>query len=471
MVSDTARSLAPHIWIRRLVAAFLAISYLLLAVGLIQMSVVPTKYLWLFLPLYGLILAFIGWRLLTSKRNWRHPLFLLALCAAILFTITNAAGYMVLRSTNGLLGSVQPAQTSYVDYVLVAKKGSSIQVGAANTVGVVTNDPTYQANTKALTNETPAKQQTAATLTDAVESLRTGSTELISIRKASLSLIEDNYADFYKDVVVLATYQVKGDTSDQPTADVAKPFVLYVSGIDTYGDISTVSRSDVNMLVVINPQTRQILLVNTPRDYYVQLHGTTGTKDKLTHAGIYGIDMSRKTMQDLYGVPIDYYTRVNFSSLVNIIDTIGPIDVYSDYSFKSYHEGYNTLNSKQALEFARERYSFNEGDRQRGRNQQRVIEAIVAKLNRPENAIHMNAILATIQGSVETNMSEASLKKLIRTQLNDMKAWSVESIDVDGTGSMQATYSMGAQPLYVMVPNNISLGTAQQRIRDILIAH
>ena len=376
----------------------------------------------------------------------------------------------MLRSTNGLLGSVQSVRTSYIDYILVAKKGSSVQVSSARTVSVVTNDPTYQANAKALTSETPGQQQPQETLTDAVESLRTGSTELISIRKASISLIEDNYAGFYKDIVVLATYQVKGDTSDQPTADVAKPFVLYVSGIDTYGDVSTMSRSDVNMLVVINPQTRQILLVNTPRDYYVQLHGTTGTKDKLTHAGIYGVDMSRKTMQDLYGVPIDYYTRVNFSSLVKIIDTIGPIDVYSEYSFKSYNEGYNTLNSKQALEFARERYSFNEGDRQRGRNQQRVIEAIVAKLNKPENAIHMNAILATIQGSVETNMSEASLKQLIRTQLDDLKAWSVESIDVDGTGSMQATYSMGAQPLYVMEPEQLSLGTAQKRIGDLLTA-
>ena len=468
MVSDTARLLALHVWIRRLVAVFLAVSYLLLIIGLIQMSVVPTKYLWLCLPLYGLILAFIGWRLLTSTHNRRHPLFLLTLCAAVLFTITNTAGYMVFRSTNGLLGSVQSVQTPYIDYVLVAKKGSSVQVSSARTVGVVTNDPTYQANAKALTNETPGQQQPQETLTDAVESLRTGSTELISIRKASLSLIEDNYADFYKDIVVLATYQVKGDTSDQPTADVAKPFVLYVSGIDTYGDVSTVSRSDVNMLVVINPQTRQILLVNTPRDYYVQLHGTTGTKDKLTHAGIYGVDMSRKTMQDLYGVPIDYYTRVNFSSLVKIIDTIGPIDVYSDYSFKSYHEGYNTLNSKQALEFARERYSFNEGDRQRGRNQQRVIEAIIAKLSEPSNIVHYTSLLGTLQGSVQTNISKASLTTLANKQLDDMKRWQVTSIDVDGTGATSPTYSMGSMPLYVMIPNQQTVDAAKQQIADTL---
>ena len=201
-----------------------------------------------------------------------------------------------------------------------------------------------------------------------------------------------------------------------------------------------------------------------PRDYYVQLHGTTGTLDKLTHAGVYGVDMSRQTLEDLYGVTIPYHARINFTSLVNVIDAIGPISVYSDYDFKSYQSGYNTLNSKQALEFSRERKSFEQGDRQRGRNQQHVIEAIIAKMARPENSVKLPQIMNSVQQSVETNISETSLKSIIRNQLDDIRGWSVESISVDGSGDMLPTYSYGNTPLYVMIRDQASVESAQQKI-------
>jgi len=169
--------------------------------------------------------------------------------------------------------------------------------------------------------------------------------------------------------------------------NIKKPYTIYISGIDSYGEVDTVSRSDVNILAVVNPKDNKVLLVNTPRDYYVQLHGTTGVRDKLTHAGIYGIDMSKNTLQDLYGTKVDYTVRINFSSLLKLVDAAGGINVYSDYTFKaggySFVQGYNTLDSKQALVFARERYAFADGDRQRGKHQQRVIEALITKLSQP----------------------------------------------------------------------------------------
>ena len=284
-----------------------------------------------------------------------------------------------------------------------------------------------------------------------------------------MGVLQENYREFYDSVATLATYKVRDDNRQAaPKTDVTKPFVLYISGIDTYGDVGEVSRSDVNMLAVMNPAKRTMLLVNTPRDYYVQLHGVAGMPDKLTHAGIYGIDMSRQTLGDLYGVEIPYYVRLNFTSLVKMVDVVGDITVDSDYAFHSFQAGKNTLDSKRTLEFARERYSFSDGDRQRGRNQQKVIEAIVAKMSEPRNLTRYNAILSTLQSSLQTNMSQETIASLIKMQLNDFKGWKVESMSVDGVGATRQTYSMGAMPLYVMIPDNASVERAKERIGEYL---
>jgi LCP family protein required for cell wall assembly len=251
---------------------------------------------------------------------------------------------------------------------------------------------------------------------------------------------------------------------------ITKPYVVYISGIDTYGDVSAVSRSDVNMLAVVNPQTKKILLVNTPRDYYVQLHGTTGVKDKLTHAGIYGIDMSKNTMQDLYETKIDYTVRINFTSLLKIVDALGGIEVQSDQSFSvdgyDFRTGSNTLNSKQALTFSRERHSFTAGDRQRGKNQQKVIEAIFTKAAQPEIILNYQSILSTLGDSFQTNASRQEISSIIRQQLSSAGQWQIQSIGVDGIGATSSTYSMGAQPLYVMEPDQASIDTAIAEIRS-----
>ena len=469
MVSESTQQISFRTWLRRIFAAALIVTYLPLVVVLMQIAIVPSKYLLIGLPVYGIIIAMLVYVLLASKKLATHRMRMISvLVCSVIMCAANVAGVMAIRSANGLLGGIQSSQQSYIEYVVLAKKDAQVQVATAETVGVVQTDPTFDAAMQALQNETPAAQRPYATLTDLTEAVRTDQVVLSSMRTASWQLLQDNYKDFYDELSVLARYRVRAESTAVSNADISKPFALYISGIDTYGDVSKVSRSDVNMIAAVNPGTNSILLVNTPRDYYVQLHGTTGTPDKLTHAGTYGIDMSRQTLEDLYQTQIPYYARINFTSLVKIIDTIGPIDVYSDYSFKSYHEGYNTLDSKQALEFARERYSFEDGDRQRGRNQQRVIEAIIAKMSKPQNAVHMNEVLSAVKGSLDTNIDEKSIKQFIRMQLDDMKAWRVESISVDGTGATLPTYSMGAQPLYVMIPDDRSLEEARQRIANTL---
>lgn len=251
--------------------------------------------------------------------------------------------------------------------------------------------------------------------------------------------------------------------------NITKPFVVYISGIDTYGEVSTTSRSDVNILAVVNPQTKKILLVNTPRDYYVQLHGITGPKDKLTHAGIYGIDMSKNTMQDLYNTKIDYTVRINFTSLLNIVDALGGIEVQSDQAFSAdgynFNVGSNMLNSQQALAFSRERHSFADGDRQRGKDQQRVIEAIITKASQPNILLHYQSVLSALSNSFQTNASKQEISTIIRQQLDSAGKWQTQSISVDGTGASRATYSMGAQQLYVMIPDQATVDSAISMIR------
>jgi LCP family protein required for cell wall assembly len=303
--------------------------------------------------------------------------------------------------------------------------------------------------------------------------LDTKSIDMATIKSNYLQLLSENYETFYQSIEVINTFKVKTKaTVSTVKTDVTKPFILYISGIDTYGDIATVSRSDVNIMVVVNPQTHKILLVNTPRDYYVQLHGITGIRDKLTHAGIYGIDMSVKTMEDLYGTPINYYLRVNFSSLTNIINVLNGVNVYSNYDFTvdnySFHQGYNQLNGDQALTFARERHSFEGGDRTRGEDQQLVIEAIINKMNNPSILVNYQQILASLQGTLQTNMKPDDMTGLIKGQLNNMRKWNVKSISVDGTSSRNYTYSMGNMSLYVIVPDMATVNIAKQQIQQYL---
>ena len=201
-----------------------------------------------------------------------------------------------------------------------------------------------------------------------------------------MQMINESIENFENDVRILDTISIKIESNVKvKDADVTKEsFNIYISGNDIYGNILSVSRSDVNIIATVNPNTHKILLTTVPRDFYVQLHGTSGYRDKLTHAGVYGIDMSVSTMEDLLDLDINYYMRVNFTSLMKLVDAIGGVDVESDYSFRaasgeSFVKGINHMNGKQALAFSRERKAFSDGDRQRGKNQQKVIIAILNK--------------------------------------------------------------------------------------------
>ena len=258
-----------------------------------------------------------------------------------------------------------------------------------------------------------------------------------------------------------------------------EPFVIYLSGVDTRGELTENARSDVNILAAVNPVTKRVALVNTPRDYYVDLAGTD-SKDKLTHAGLYGVETSMATLGNLYGVNVDHYIRINFAGFISIIDALGGVDVYSDQAFTSvgspgyydpttFVEGWNHLDGKAALAFARERHAFASGDIQRGINQMKVIDAMLNKIKSPALLMGFSKIMDAASDCFVTSFSKDQISALVRMQLSDFAEWDIESYTVTGTSSSSTKcYSAKGQKLYVMKPDDSSVSKAREMIASVL---
>ena len=309
------------------------------------------------------------------------------------------------------------------------------------------------------------------------EELLNGNLGVIVIENAYYEMAKEENEEFMKNTKVIYKFSIDIKTSDDLAKDVditKEPFNIFIAGIDTYGKISSVSRSDVNMVVTVNPKTNKILLTSIPRDYYVYLHGITSYKDKLTHAGIHGIDMSVKTVEDLLDCDINYYFKVNFSSLIKIVDAIGGIEVDSPYTFSTYdykytfNKGYNKLNGEKALYFVRERKAFTGGDRTRNQNQQIVLTAIINKVISPSLITNYSSILKSIDGSFVTNLDDDSITSFIKKQIKTNDKWKIETNNLDGSDSFNYTYSYKSAKSYVMEPNEDSLKEAIKKIDNVM---
>lgn len=250
-------------------------------------------------------------------------------------------------------------------------------------------------------------------------------------------------------------------------------FVVYFSGIDVWGWTDTKSRSDVNIIAAVNTNTRHIQLINTPRDYYVEMPISNGAKDKLTHAGLYGVENSMGTLSMLYDIDIDYYLRVNFSGFEAIIDEMGGVDVYSEYDFtvdpiKHYTEGYNHLTGLEALAFVRERHAFASGDNQRGRNQMALLNAMIQKVCSADFLANHDKIIEDLTDMYRTNIPDDVIAGLIFNQLLNNEAWTVDSYAVTGTGGTETTYSTPDSAGYVMIPNDADVQQAKELLQSVL---
>lgn len=311
----------------------------------------------------------------------------------------------------------------------------------------------------------------------AYQSMLNGESQAMVFNGVFTDILENEDPDFSSKVKKIYSFKVT-QTVETATEQVSgDSFNIYISGIDTYGPISSVSRSDVNIIMTVNRATHKILLTTTPRDSYVAIaDGGQNQYDKLTHAGIYGVNASVHTLENLYGIDISNYIRLNFTSFLQLIDLVGGIDVENTQEFTSLHGNYYFpvgqvhLNAEQALGFVRERYSLEGGDSDRGQNQEKVIAALIKKLSSPDNLANYQAILTGLEGSIQTDLSLETIMGLVNTQLESGTQFTVESQALTGTGrSDLSSYAMPGSQLYMMEINQDSLEQAKVAIQSVLV--
>lgn len=426
-------------------------------------------------------------------RNFRNRLtFVLGTAWWLICLGVFAVGGVYLFQTQSTLRTIAGIQTESSNisaYVLTDDPAQTLTDASGYSFGILSTLDRENTDTvvSRINEQLGTTIQTAeyAGLTQLADGLRNGEVGAVILNDAYLDLYEefDGYTDFPTSVRALTTEVVETtivDPADQaqasaaPSLDENPVLNIYISGSDTRSStLPSRSRSDVNILASINTQTRQVLLISTPRDYYVPLSISNGAPDKLTHAGIYGVQVSMDTLSMLYEVPVDYYFRVNFNGFVDIIDALGGIEVCSDYTFdtgnvQGYHfnEGWNTVNGEEALAFCRERYAFSSGDRQRGKNQMAVIQGVLNKATSPAILTSYTSVLNSAEGCMETNVPYDTIAEIVRQQLSDGGNWNVVSYSVDGTGDSQVPYSMSSS-VYVMIPDTSTVDQAKSLLAQV----
>lgn len=466
---------------RKLSLVFLIVQFLISAalVGVaFYVGFIPLKYIVALIVLCLFLLAYEVFSQMTDKTYIVGRV----LCALICFFYIGGGYYCV--NTYSAIDEMAGQQVKVDEISCIVLKddpAQSIYDTKDYTFGILAANDRENTN-KALAEVQAAIGKEPATIEyqdndTLIDALYAKDVKVIVINEANRSPIEEYYKTFSDDTRVLNTHKVETVIQeDEKLDDITKtPFNVYLSGIDVYGSIKATSRSDVNVIVTVNPNTKQILLTSTPRDYYVPLTVSNGIPDKLTHAGIHGVDCSIGTLENLYGIDIDYYVRVNFTSVRKIVDLLGGVKVYSDYDFisdwgPSFKKGYNQVNGKQALAFCRERHHFANGDYQRGRDHQHMIEAILNKAMSPDILPNYADLLKTASKNFQTNMSTKEITALAKMQLNDMSQWTIKYANAAGQGASKTTYSYQSRKLYVCVPDYNSVAKITKRINKVLKA-
>lgn len=443
--------------------ALMAVLYLL--------GMIPEKYL-----ILAAAILFFLWCVTLNSQAARRKRGTLGKVFSLLMAVVMFTGSYYVAQANNMIGKITGSNYK-VDKMVVAVRADdsaeTIEDAANYTYGVQFEKGADNIQTAVTDIEKQIGVDTIElkeydSVQDQARALVDGDCDAIIYNSAYTTLMEEAVDGYSDKVKVLYTFNIRveldfgNSTGATDDSIIKEPFTVYISGIDVYGDVSETSRSDVNIIAVVNPQTHQILLVTTPRDYYVPIPGISGgQRDKLTHAGIYGIDASMRTLGELYETDINYYARLNFTSLIDIVDTLGGIDVYSELAFTTskdseyimdVQEGYNHFNGKETLAFCRERHNLPDGDNQRGKNQQAVITAMLKKCLSPTMLLKANTIMEQVSKDVETNMTQEQINALIKYQLNSNATWTIQSVAAEGTNTKGTCYSSGDTELFIMEP-------------------
>lgn len=443
------------------------------------LNILPAKFFIPFTILTALFTLLVSFMLFNFKIKKGIKIFFSVLGILVVAVSAVVLNYAI--HTFDFLKDISNADLKITEKYYVMVKADSpynkLEDIATFTVGTFNeNTNIYQEAIKQLTEKVEVTLVECDSSIQNVDNLLSGESTAILLSNLHKEQYQEENKGFSDKVKILATIEVETNHKENEVVTI-KPvsedvMTIYISGIDTYGGINLRSRSDVNMLVTVNKKNHEILLTSIPRDYYVQLHDTYGYKDKLTHAGIYGVNMSVQTIQDFMGIDINYYVRVNFSTLEAVVNSIGGVDVYSDLTFRPLHhkavvikQGMNHMDGKTALAFARERYAYQDGDRHRVRNQQEVLKAIISKATSDVSILtRYTTLLNNVSGYFQTNVDMNEVAKIVKIQLDEMPSWTIKQYSLDGTGSKQPTHSMGATPLYVMIPNQDTVNTGSRYI-------
>lgn len=439
-----------------------------------KLDVVPDKYFMLLVAACYIVTIITDVFLFISSDNIVFKLFKgLAYIVTILMIVGYSCGIYYLNKTTHFmnnLNTIKKEITSY--YIIVMKESKYDEISDLYGKNLTYYEGTSQEVLSKIKLE--LNYSTVKNIDSLKDRLYTAKTDSILVSDLIKEDLEEKYTDFSERTRVLKTIDITKDVEDITKKVSIKntSFNVLISGMDSYGTINKTTRNDVNMIATINPNTNKVLLTSIPRDYYVQLHGKTGYKDKLTHAGIYGINTVVQTIEDLFGIDINYYVRVNFTTVESLVNTIGPIEIYSDKAMSldgcKYVVGTNTVNGKCALRFARERHSYVEGDNHRIKNQQEVIKGIFNKLSKSAMVVtDYTSILNSLDGKFATNMDMKDITAFIKYELEDITKYEILDTQVTGTGSMELTYSYPHQKLYVMFPSEQSVESAKEYINKI----
>lgn len=446
----------------------------------IHANVLPGKYVYPILTVSGIISIVLLLMLCNKKlkRGWKITAFVLS------FLMAGAAGYagVHLGETAAFLGKITRTETvQYEKYYVLTGKNSTLQTKDDLTNGTVSvfdgKDKGYRRAEAHLKKCASVKFLPGTNLSGLALAMAEQPKGSMLVSTAHYQALKVQIPEWKDRLRVLAVLRVKKDVKDlSKNVDVTKhSFNVYLSGLDTSGSISTQSRSDVNMIITVNPKTHQLLLTSIPRDYQIRLTEKDNAEDKLTHTGIYGIQQTLESVEDLTGLDMNYYIKVNYSTVRRFIDAIGGIDVDSDYAFstsgQAYYEfrkGHNHLNGAEALAFARERHAFEDGDLQRNRDQEKIMTAILEKASGSTTILkHYTGILSACGDYMETSMSRKEISDLVKMQMDGGYHWTIHRQSMDGEGTMGGVYSMGNQQVYVMKPDQDSVKACVAQIRGI----
>ena len=447
---------------------------------LIASDYLPGKYEFILIDILVVVNVIVGMMLLTKKR----VLNIVAIILVALLSTAFITGDVYFNNVVGVIKNIVNNVAYSTDYYFVVPTSTDVQNYKdleGTTIGILetgSDNLVKELKNQKLNFET----KTYLTMGDLVYALELREVSAILVSDSVYELLVTEYDNFNEIGRKLdGVITVKGKIEvEESSIKKGESFIVYISGVDNRDTrtVGTTGLSDVNILAVVNPKAHKILLVNTPRDYYVKLHGAgeKDLKDKLTHAGLYGIDKSMNTLEDLYTIHINAYAKFNFKAVTTLVDKIGGISVYSDTAFQSSHirswyvkKGVNNMNGAQALAYARERYAYASGDRHRGKNQEDVISAIIKKITTNKKyLIEFPSLLSAIDNYFTTNITEDTIQELVKDQLDDMPSWKVESISVNGSNGQNRTYSWPKQVTYVMYPTQSTIDTAKNKIAETL---